>query len=192
MPIPLPWDHLETRFATVRPWAKKAFPNLNRCAVCMSYTLGIPPAKDKGDATLADLGGSVIAARKAGPGGPDLNEKVLDRFFIRAAQLLPRVQTRFGAADVEGRSSVVWTQVEGKRGVVYLEDCYPTDREETANAILNSFISGVLDFRAATPDIDVFSSGDHWDLFDGGTMIAENRQLRHNRHPGKLFFWAAA
>jgi hypothetical protein len=192
MPIPLPWDTLQTRFATVRPWAEKAFPQINRCAVCMSYTLGIEPSKQEGDATLADLPGAHLGAHKAGPGGPGLNDKVLDRFFIRAAELLPRVQKKFGAADVEGESRQVWTRVEGRRGVLYLENCYQTEGDQQANAALASFISGVLDFRADTPEISVFASGDHWDLFDGSRMVADGSSIRNNRHPGKLFFWAAA
>jgi hypothetical protein len=192
MSIPLPWGKLQTRFATVRPWAAKAFPDLNRCAVCMSYVLAIEPSKQEGDATLADLPGAQLGARKAGNGGPGLNDKFLDLFFIRAAELLPRVQAKFGAADVEGRSNLVWPRVEGKRGVLYLEDCYQTEGDKKANAALTSFVAGVLDFRAETPDVSVFASGDHWDLFDGSRMVADGNPIRNNRHPGKLFFWAAA
>lgn len=192
MPITTTWSELQTRFAAVRPWAATAFPDINRCAVCMSYALGIEPSKQQGDATVADLPGALAGARKAGAGGPGLHAKFLDQFFIRAAELLPRVQTKFGPADVEGQSKLVWPRVEGKRGILYLEDCYQTTGDKKANAILASFVAGVLDFRTDAPEVSVFSSGDHWDLFDGSRMVADGSPIRNNTHPGTLYFWAAA
>ena len=46
-------------------------------------------------------------------------------------------------------------------------------------------------FREDAPEVSVFSSGDHWDLFDGSRMVADGSPIRNNSHPGKLFFWAA-
>lgn len=191
MPLTTTWAELQTRFAAVRPWAAKAFPAINRCAVCMSYVLRIEPAKQQGDATLADLPGAQAGARKAGSGGAGLHAQFLDQFFIRAAELLPRVQAKVGSADVEGQSKLVWPRVEGKRGVLYLEDCYQTEGDKKANAAVTSLIAGVLDFRADAPEVSVFTSGDHWDLFDGARMVAEGSPIRNNTHPGKLYFWAA-
>lgn len=190
MPTVQSWDVIQKRFTAVRPWAAKAFPDINRCAVCMSYALQIEPSKQAGDATLANLPGAQAGARRAGPGGPGMHVQFLDLYFIRAAELLPRVQAKFGAADVEGSSRQVWPRVEGRRGVLYLEDCYQTAGDKKANAVLTSFVAGVLDFREDAPEVSVFSSGDHWDLFDGSRMVADGSPIRNNSHPGKLFFWA--
>jgi len=96
------------------------------------------------------------------------------QFFIRAAELLPRVQRAFGKPDVEGVSKHVYKAVLGKRGVIYLENCY-----QTAGDIKSSF----LFFQRMT--------GDHWDLFNGVSMVAEELMIAGNAHEGQLYFWQA-
>lgn len=165
---------LSERFATVRPWAKAAFPDYNRCTICMSYVLRITPRV--GEASLTDLAGSasVLANAPALPGAPV--GAIGDQLFIRAAEFLPAVQRAFGPADVEGVAKTVWPAVHGRQGVVYIENCYPTSGDKTMT------IRGLYE-----P-----SSGDHWDLFDGLRMVSAEEGLRNNGHSGKLWFWKSA
>lgn len=174
IPASIRFQTLLDRFSTVRPWAKTAFAEYNRCTICMSYTLRVTPRA--GEASLADLAGSQDAIAKApklngGPAGI-----IGPQLFIRAAELLPAVQRVFGAADVEGTASKVWPGVVGRKGVLYIENCYATagDKRMTIKGIYEP------------------TSGDHWDLFDGLRMVAAEEGLRNNSHSGKLWFWRVA
>jgi hypothetical protein len=100
---------------------------------------------------------------------------VADSLFIRAAELLPRVQRAFGRADVEGPGNLVWPRVEGRKGIIYIEDCYPTNGDKRWT------IKGIYE-----P-----TSGDHWDLFDGIMMVAEKAWIRNNKHASTMHFWQA-
>lgn len=176
MPLPFRYDDLAARFGTVRPWAKQTFgEDINRCAICMGFTLRVSPAKQEGDASLADLAGAQqkLASAQALRGGPQ--GAYGDLFFIRAAELLPRIQRAFGRADVEGPGRETWPRVEGRKGVIYVENCYPTagDKRWTIKGIYEP------------------TSGDHWDLFDGLQMVAEQQWIRNNKHTGTMYFWQA-
>lgn len=174
LPVPHRFQTLSSRFATVRPWAASAFGGFNRCTICMSYVLRLSP--QTGDASLADLAGSAGALAKAPPLPNAPAGSLGSQLFIRAAEFLPAVQRAYGAADVEGIGSQVWPSVVGQQGVLYIEDCYPTEGDKRWT------ISGLYE-----P-----TSGDHWDLFDGFQMVAAQEGLRNNRHSGKLWFWKAA
>ena len=175
MPLPFRFDELSSRFATVRPWAKTSFGDYNRCAMCMGYTLRISPTKAEGDASLSDLAGAYDRLRQAPPlrGAPDGG--TAEQLFIRAAELLPRVQRAFGKADIQGPGREVWPRVEGRKGVLYVENCYQTSGDKTWT------VKGIYE-----P-----SSGDHWDLFDGVMMVAEEAWIRDNKHASTMYFWQA-
>jgi hypothetical protein len=108
------------------------------------------------------------------------------------------VQAKFGAADVQGKSMAVWPSVEGRRGVLYLENCYATkgDKEKAAavgaamraGQIGNPFIIA----SAVAAATDAFASGDHWDLFDGAIMVSVGHSVRNNSHTGDMYFWRSA
>ena len=175
MSLPFRYEELESRFATVRPWAKTAFGDYNRCAMCIGYVLRISPVKAEGDASLSDLAGAYDRLKKAPPlrGAPAGG--TAEQLFVRSAELVPRVQRAFGRADVEGPGREVWPRVLGRKGIIYIENCYQTggDKRWTVQGLYEPV------------------TGDHWDLFDGGRMVAEEAWLRDNRHAGTLHFWQA-
>ncbi len=175
MTLPFRYDDLAGRFTAVRAWAKASFADFNRCAICMSYTLRLSPSRQDGDACLGDLAGAEprLQGAAALEGLPQKQAGQL--LFIRAAELLPRVQRAFGRADVEGPGRQIWPQVLGRKGIIYIENCYPTDSDKRWT------VRGVYE-----P-----TSGDHWDLFDGLQMVAEEQWIRNNSHPGQMYFWAA-
>ncbi|MFT8243734.1 hypothetical protein [Roseomonas sp. BN140053] len=179
MSIPFTYDRMAERFTRVRPWAKQVLgAETNRCAVCMGYTLQLTPAKAEGNATLMDIPGKEEDLKRAsriagGPSGTDYP----DLFFARASDLLPIVQRAFGPADVEGVGRDIWPQVHGRRGVLYIENCYPT--------------AGDKILKARTFGVVTRTSGDHWDLFDGAIMVAQEDPVRGTAHPDKMFFWQA-
>lgn len=186
--LPFDFATLERRFATIRPWAKTAVGDpYNRCAICMGYTLKLTPSQD--DATIeklvgkdADLGKRFEAAPVL-PGGPHSGALPgsgvaacgpSQQFFIRAAELQPRIERAYGRPDIQGVSKDMTKSVIGKKGVLYLENCY-----QTPGDIEKSF----LFFQRMT--------GDHWDLFNGINMVAEGYLLTGNNHAGQLYFWQA-
>jgi hypothetical protein len=188
MPIAEKFEVLAGRLSAARAWSRVGLSGIdNRCAVVMSYTLRVAPARDKGDVSAAELPGSRETAAAAGSGGPGLSEKFIDQLFVRAAQLLPRVIEAHGSPDVLGEARIVWSHVEKKRGVVYLEDCYPTPGDTKVNDFANKWLIADRGYDNKTWIV----TGDHWDLFDGSVMIVQNQPLRNNKHPGKLYFWQA-
>ncbi|MBI5559298.1 MAG: hypothetical protein HY885_16870 [Deltaproteobacteria bacterium] len=186
MSLPFRYDNLTTRYATVRPWAEKAVgANINRCAICMAYTLQISPSP--GDTSIADLPSDKAKFAAAGPvkhgpslTGPRMGGKAggtySGLFFIRATELFQRVQRAFGQPDVQGRSDSVWRQVQGRKGVIYLANCYQTEGDKKFSVI---------------PWLYQPMSGGHWDLFDGFIMVAEKIAIAGNTHQGNLYFWNA-
>ena len=175
MSLPFRYDDLASRYATVRPWAAASFGDYNRCAMCMGYTLRISPTKAEGDASLSDLAGAYDRLKQAPPlrGAPEGG--TAEQLFIRSAELLSRVQRAFGQADVEGPGRDVWPRVVGRKGVLYIENCYQTAGDK----------------RMTVKGIYAPSTGDHWDLFDGAIMVAQEDGLRDNKHAGTLYFWEA-
>jgi hypothetical protein len=185
MSLPFRFGELTVRFANVRAWAEKAVGSgMNRCAICMGYTLQIAPSAEDGSvAALSGVEASVTAAGpiKAGPSprpavGGAPGTPYGGYFFIRAAELLPRVLRAYGPPDVQGRADQVWPRVMGQKGVIYLENCYQTDGDKRLSAI---------------PWLYQPSSGDHWDLFDGFALVAEKISISGNTHKGTLNFWRA-
>lgn len=194
MPIPIAYADLEAYFSQVRAWAKKSFDGvLNRCAICMGHTLRLKPKQS--DATLATIPQARERIAKAWP-SPQPGDFCPDpaSTFVRAAELLPRVIEAYGAADVQGVSSDVWSKVVGQRGVLYLEDSYQTEGDKTKAMHMRTFLvgNGILPpiFAAGVAD-RMFTSGDHWDLFNGNIMVAEGYPLANNQHAGQLYFWRA-
>lgn len=181
MSLPFRFDDLSERFSVVRPWAKTAVGDtLNRCAVCMAYTLQISPSP--GDASLASLGSdiqkSVAAAGRVarGPSPISARDPYTGLFFIRASELFPRIKRAFGEPDISGESSSIWPQVVGRKGVMYLEKCYQTEGDKRLSKI---------------PWLYSPMSGGHWDLFDGYLMVAEKHPIANNTHTGTMNFWIA-
>jgi hypothetical protein len=186
MSLPFRFDDLMTRFADVRPWAKTAVgEGMNRCAICMGYTLQITPSA--GDASITEIPGvkstfSAAGPIKAGPsptsaavGGIPAAAPYTSYFFIRATDLLPRVLRAYGRPDVQGVSKVVWPSVIGRKGVLHLERCYQTEGDKSMSI----------------PWLYESTSGGHWDLFDGFIMVAQGLGIRGTDHPGIMNFWAA-
>ncbi|HYF08142.1 MAG TPA: hypothetical protein VD970_11010 [Acetobacteraceae bacterium] len=158
----------------------------------MSYTLGVTPRR--GDVTLADIPDAKRLIAEAWPGVlGNFSAEGAKQFFVRAAELLPRVIERFGRPDVQGTASSEWIKVVGAPGVLYLEDCYQTDGDKKAAMHLKTFMvsNKVLPPIFAGGVDAMFTSGDHWDLFDGRVMVADGDPIAHNRHPGQMYFWRA-
>lgn len=184
--LPFTYDALQERFATVRPWAKNAIGDAtNRCAICMGYTLKLTPSQD--DATIqtimnADLKSSFQGAPPLAGGprpgvlpgsGQPLNG-LSQQLFIRASELLPRVQRAHGQPDIEGVCKDVSPKVLGRKGVLYLENCYQTTGDKKYSFLFLQW-----------------TNGDHWDLFDGTNIVAQEQRLAGNNHSGQLYFWQA-
>ena len=179
MPVPFTFDKLSERFATVRPWAKDLVgEDTNRCAIVMGYTLQMRPDKSKGDANLTHLPDKQEQIARAGAvvNGPT-GRSYPDLFFIRASDLLPRVRDAYGAPDVEGEGKLVWPRVHGRKGVLYVENCYQLDGDKK----LSKWTMGLWERN----------SGDHWDLFDGLRMVALGYWVTNTSHPGNMYFWLA-
>ena len=184
MPVPFRFEDLRARFTAVRPWAETAVGEaVNRCAICMAYTLQITPSP--GDASISDIPGVGPTFAKAGPikAGPSPLSAALggtpsapysSYFFIRAAELLPRVLRAFGQPDMEGITKDIWPTVVGKKGVLHLANCYQTEGDKTFPKSLFEPMSG-----------------GHWDLFDGVALIASNVLIKGNTHRGKMSLWLA-
>ena len=195
MPLRFRFAELEASFAEVRRWAKKPFDGiLNRCAICMGYTVGLKPKP--GDATLADIPGAQQRIQEAWPlaTGGNFSPGAAKTYFVRASELLPRMIEAYGQPDVTGVSSGVWPMVVGQKGVLYLEDCYQTDGDKVKAQHMRKFLVGT----GALPPIfalgvtdRMFTNGDHWDLFNGNLMVAEGYPLANNAHAGQLYFWRA-
>lgn len=174
MPLPerLTYDSLASRLALIRPWALATFGEAtNRCTVCMGYVLRLTPSGT--DATAADLPGMSTAVAAAPsldglPAGP-LDKKL----FIRAAELLPRVRSAYGAPDVEGVARLVWPRMVGVKGVLYVENLYETLGDKKFNKY------SPIERR----------TGDHWDLFDGLMIVTMEEMFRNNNFPGTVCFW---
>lgn len=180
--LPFAYSALEERFATIRPWAKTAIGEAtNRCAICMGYTLRLTPSED--DATVASLTGAKASFFSA-PGlrgapvpvafGGAAPRPLSAQFFIRASELLPRVLRAYGKPDVQGVSNQAAKSVIGRKGVLYLENCYQTPGDK----------------RFSFPFLQR-TTGDHWDLFNGAAMVAEGLMISGNNHEGQLYFWQA-
>ena len=184
--LPFAYDALQERFATIRPWAKNAIGEAtNRCAICMGYTLRLTPSQD--DATIQTiLNGEVRTSFEGAPplaGGPRPGvlpgsgqplRGLSQLLFIRASELLPRVRRAYGPPDVEGICRDVSARVLGRRGVLYLENCYQTSGDKRYSFLFMQW-----------------TTGDHWDLFDGSSVVAQELPLAGNNHAGQLHFWQA-
>ena len=184
--LPFTYDSLADRYASVRPWAKSAVGDtFNRCAICMGYTMRITPSGDDVtiEAIMNDELGTSFRGARALPGGPQSGvprgsreplRGLSQMLFIRAAELLPRIRRAYGKPDIEGVCREVTPKVLGRKGVLYLENCY-----QTAGDKKWSFL-----FMERT-------TGDHWDLFDGSKIVAQDDWLCGNNHTGQLHFWQA-
>lgn len=184
--LPFTYDTLQDRFAKVRPWAKNAIGDAtNRCAICMGYTMQITPSGD--DATIEtimsgavstsfgrapDLAGGPQPGVLPGSGGP--LRGLSKMLFIRASELLPRIRRVYGDPDIEGVCKDVTPEVLGRRGVLYLENCYQTSGDKKYSFLFFQW-----------------TNGDHWDLFDGTNVVAQEQRLAGNTHSGQLYFWQA-
>jgi len=191
MPLPTSFFTLSARFATVRAWAEKAFPDINRCAVCMGFTLDLKPDKSAGQATLASQPNAANRARAAGAQVIGFGSAMPDDFFIRAEELLPAVIKKYGTADVEGRSDTVWPRVVNNLGVLFVENVYQRPGDKKKEAVVASFGGPLLGpiVRAGLNSAGVFFSGDHWDLFDGTRMVAEGQPIAGNKVTTRMCFW---
>lgn len=188
MPLPFRYEALAERFVMVRPWAKQAVgEGVNRCTICMAYTLQIAPSE--GDATITTLADPEFNNRLSRLGkvrlGPSPANAALggcasapysSYFFIRASELVPAVKRCFGQPDVQGRADQVWQQMVNRKGVMYLDNCYQTEGDKRLSKIKWLYAP---------------YSGCHWDLFDGIQMVAEQTPVAGNGHKGNMYFWAA-
>lgn len=191
MPVPYSYAKLEERFAIVRAWGKAAFPDINRCAVCMSYTVNVRPDKAAGDATLSTQPDAANKARIAGGIHTEMDTSDPDHFFVRASELLPAMQKKYGPPEVDGPANLVWPRIVKNQGVLYLEDLYQTAGDKKKEAVVASIggpIAGVL-VRKMLKDSRTYYSGDHWDLFDGKQMVIEEQGIAGTQYTVRMCFW---
>ena len=75
--------------------------------------------------------------------------------------------------DTESRIGITKAEYQAK-GVLFLENCYQTTGDKKWSFLFMQW-----------------TSGDHWDLFDGTKIVAQDDRLSGNRHSGQLYFWQA-
>lgn len=142
MPLPFSFGEVSRRLDDVRSWAADVTDG-NRCAMVLGLALNVRP------------NGSQETMR----GQPFVKESVRDqpfseKFFVKAWDVTETVMKRWGPPAMRVPGISAGRQLAGKRGFVFLEDCWRTPSEK-----LNKALFGV----------DV-KSGDHVDLWDGATL----------------------
>lgn len=173
MAISLQYGEISARLNEARAWAS-GITEGNRCALVVGATLRLKPLPHH----LTFKG--QVAADPAVRSMP-----FLDRFFLKAADLTEALQRIYGMPDVRSTGSELIlyakthpgrTIFDGRRGVMYLEDCWKTLTERVT-------------FSDAT--------GDHIDLWDGQCLEIYKNKGRNAVVSGLLsnaryiLFWSA-
>lgn len=164
MAIPFDFGALEKRLADVRSWAGDVTEG-NRCAMVLGQALRLTP----GSSHESMHGKSFVSENVR-------HMPFTKKFFVKAWDLTETVLNTWGPAGIRisGRSSA--KALEGKRGFIYLEDCWKTPTEK-----MNGLIFGV----------DV-QSGDHVDLWNGSNLAIypkRNDSLALLRQSRNVWFW---
>lgn len=142
MTIPFKFDELAERLSQARSWASDITEG-NRCAMVLGVALKLQPTGSQ-----THMRGKSFVNQEV------RNQPFTAKFFVKAWDLTETVMKTWGAAAIRVDGVQALNQLEGKKGFVFLEDCWRTPREK-----LNKLLFGV-DVR----------SGDHVDLWDGTTL----------------------
>jgi hypothetical protein len=142
MAIPHAFEDVAKRLADARSWASEVTEG-NRCAMVLGLALKLQPKGRqetmRGQRFVKDaVRGQPFAAR----------------FFVKAWDLTETVLTTWGPASqrIDGRTAL--THIAGRKGFVFLEDCWRTPKEKVYKQLFG---------------VDT-QSGDHVDLWDGTTL----------------------
>jgi hypothetical protein len=172
MPIAMNYGDISTRLKDARDWGKNVTEG-NRCALVVGAALRLKPYPHHGTFR----------------GQPSANPAVrampfLDRFFLKAADLTEVIKRTYGMPDLTstGADLITYARLnpgktifDGRRGVMYLEDCWKTFAERVT-------------FSDAT--------GDHIDLWDGQCLEIYREKGRSAVVAGlianarKILFWS--
>jgi hypothetical protein len=173
MPIAMNYVDISSRLKDARDWGKNVTGG-NRCALVVGAALRLKP----------------YSHHETFRGQPSANQALrtmpfLDRLFLKAADVNDVIQMTYGMPDLTstGADLISYAQAnpgktifDGRRGVMYLEDCWKTIAER-------------LTFSDAT--------GDHIDLWDGQCLEIYREKGRNAVVAGlisnarKIHFWSA-
>lgn len=173
MPIPMPYGELSARLKDTRDWGANVTDG-NRCALVVGAALRLKP----------------YPHHRTFRGQPSANPALrtmpfLDRLFLKAADVTDVIQKTYGMPDLtstgidliaHANRNPGKTIFDGRRGVMYLEDCWKTMAEK-------------LTFSDAT--------GDHIDLWDGQCLEIYRDKGRNAVVTGlianarRIHFWSA-
>lgn len=136
----LPYDYqsLTERLDAIRRWAGD-ITAAHRAALVVALTLKLNPGR--GETMFRGLGDAARDIRTM---------PLLDRLFVRAADVAFQVTRAHGPADFAGAGEGALAGMAGVRGVVYLRNCWRTPRERLLFAKTRA--------------------GDHIDLWDGTVL----------------------
>lgn len=173
MPILLPYREITERLKEARDWGSNVTEG-NRCALVVGAALRLKPLPHH--RTFRGQPSAAPAVRSM---------PFLERFFLKAADLNEVIQKTYGMPDLRstGADIISYAKVnpgitifDGRRGVMYLENCWKT-------------LSERVTFSDAT--------GDHIDLWDGQCLEIYKSKGRNAvvsgllANAGRIFFWSA-
>ncbi len=173
MPIAMNYGEISARLKDSRDWGKIVTDG-NKCALAVGAALRLKP----------------YPHHRTFRGEPSANPTLrsmpfLDRLFLKAADVSEVIQKTYGMPDLRStgvelisyaRQDPGRTIFDGRRGVMYLEDCWKTCRER-------------FTFSDAT--------GDHIDLWDGQCLEIYREKGRNAVVTGlianarRILFWSA-
>ncbi len=162
--IPFAFNDVSGRLEQARSWASNVTEG-NRCAMVLGIALQLKPR----GAHETMRGKSFV---KEGV----RNQPFTAKFYVKAWDLTEEILSSWGPASLRISGVDAVKQLEGKKGFVFLEDCWRTPGEK-----LNKLLFGV-DVR----------SGDHVDLWDGAALaIYPDRMEARSliRQARKVWFW---
>ncbi len=173
MPVAMNYGEISARLKDSQDWGKYVT-NGNRCALVVGAALRLKPYPH--DRTF----------RGQPSANPDLRTMpFLERLFLKAADVTDVIQKTYGMPDLtsSGADLVSYARLnpgktifDGRRGVIYLENCWKT-------------IPELVTFSDAT--------GDHIDLWDGQCLEIYREKGRNAVITGlianarRILFWSA-
>lgn len=165
MPIKMTYQDLKMRHDLGRSVGKSVTDG-NRCALALGVALKLQPG----------VNDHSFAGQKGVHDGLQ-NQPFLDKFFLKATDLAIAILKRHGSPDfnISGRDAL--STIAGKRGVIYLEDCWQSPGEKLHAAL------GITNLM----------SGDHIDIWDGNCLGIYRHEANGNvlvKRARKVWLWA--
>lgn len=167
MAIPMNYAKLKERHDFARSLGNSVTTG-NRCALVMGVALKIKPKS--GQTTFKEMDDV-----KPGLKG----QAFMQKFFVKASDAAAGISEAYGAPSVTGAGPDVYANLIGRKGVIYLEDCWRTKKEKIGKML----------------GIATSKTGDHIDLWDGSDLEIYRDETNNNMlivASKKVMFWELA